>query len=76
MFDKPITGRGEGFFDEVANVLGEDVADEVRLASLPIDERIRVHDHRIAEIDARLDELVDEYPALKSISPPNFDRRT
>jgi hypothetical protein len=62
-----IVGRGERFFADVQERYGPHVADDVFLASLPIDERIRVLETRIAANEARLDELVTRFPALKSV---------
>jgi hypothetical protein len=62
-----VTGHGEGFFAEVEERYGPHVADDVWLASLPLDERIRVLETRVAANQERLDDLVTEYPELKSV---------
>lgn len=59
MNDNIVTGRGGDFFRKVEDRHGPEVADAVRLASLPVDERLRVLRHRVCEIDRRLDELRD-----------------
>jgi hypothetical protein len=48
------------FLAEVEDTYGEDVADEVMLAMLPIDERLHVEQHRNREITKRMRELEDE----------------
>lgn len=49
-----VVGRGRAFFEEVAARHGAETADQVFLASLPVDERIRLLEHRNALIEARM----------------------
>jgi hypothetical protein len=61
-----IAGRGQAFLDKIEAEHGPDVADSVRLAGLPVGERLRVLEHRLAANIGRRDQLLGEHPALKS----------
>jgi hypothetical protein len=60
-FGEPVAGYGHTIFDKVEERHGPETADRVRLASLPIDERLRVLRHRQAAIKTRAGELVREH---------------
>jgi hypothetical protein len=64
-----IVGRGDEFFAEVERVHGKQTADACWIASLDHDEirdQLAIVNARIDQNQARLDELVNEWPALKS----------
>jgi len=66
-FRKPIVSYDEQYFlDRIAVKHGDEAARAVEQAMLPLDERIAALEKRQREIHARLDELVTEYPQLKS----------
>ena len=59
--DDVVAGYGPAFHRAVEERYGPEVADQVRLASLPVDERLPVLRHRQSEIEARAAELVREH---------------
>jgi hypothetical protein len=59
--DDVVSGYGPRFFDRIEERYGREVADQVRLASMPVDVRLAVLRSRQAAIEARAGELVREH---------------